>query len=524
MPKSPETKKGIAGHILRTMLTTGMAYVLNFGITLGLAPYITKTVGTAAYGFITLSKQFAQYATILTTALNTYAARYIGIEYHRDNNEQARVYAASVFWGDFALASAILALSGILIFSLEYVMNVPAQLVSDVKLLFLLVFLGFFVTTTCSVFGCTGYVVNRTDLTGIFKTLSYLVNGLVMIVLFRAFPPKVFYVGAGTLAAALVIGGSDFWITKRYLPNLSFSRRYFSFSAIKRLVVDGFWASFSMIGDLLNNGLDLLVCNQMLTSVAMGQISIAKTMHMVVQSLYMIVDQAFFPRFLRCYAKDEKGALIRELKISMKVSGLLTNLVFAGFVALGMAYYRLWIPGEDTRLIYELTVITISTCISTGAIHPLYYIYTLTLKKKVPCIVTIVGGFFNVAGMYILIRYYGMGAHAVVWTTTVVMAVINFVTNPLYMAHVLHIPYGTFYPDILKNTLACGVLTAVFCGLSRIWMPDSWPGLVLCIVLYSLIGTPLHVLLVCTREQRQGLISIIKAKPHDSASADQEEN
>ena len=47
-------------HMLRTMIVTGMAYAVNYGITLILTPYITRTVGTAAYGFVTLAKQFTQ--------------------------------------------------------------------------------------------------------------------------------------------------------------------------------------------------------------------------------------------------------------------------------------------------------------------------------------------------------------------------------------------------------------------------------------------------------------------------------
>ena len=34
------------------MLVTGLAYAVNYGITLVLTPYITRTVGTEAYGFV----------------------------------------------------------------------------------------------------------------------------------------------------------------------------------------------------------------------------------------------------------------------------------------------------------------------------------------------------------------------------------------------------------------------------------------------------------------------------------------
>lgn len=492
------------------MLVTGMAYVFSYGIMLVLTPYITATIGTEAYGFVTLAKQFTDYALIVTTALNTYSARYIGLAWHEGEYERANRYFSSVFWGDVALGTGILALAGVMILFLDRLLAIPAAIVADVKVLFFLTFFAFWVSTVFSVFGCAGYVRDRMDLRGVFKTLSYLTNALVLIGAYTLFKPQVFYVGIGTLATVLVIALSDLWMSRKYLPMLTTSRRYFSFDAVKRLVREGFWASFNMVGDLLNNGLDLLVCNQMLTSLAMGQLAIAKTMHTIVKSLYIIVDQAFIPRFLRRYAEKNSGELLSELKISMKVSGLLANLAFAGFAALGLAYYRLWIPGQDIALIYKLTLVTILTCIPNGAIHPLYYIYTLTLKQKLPCYITVFSGLFNVAGMYVLIRYAGMGVYAVAWTTVAVMCVINFVTNPLYMAHVLHLPSGTFYPDILRNVLACGAMTALFYGLSRLYMPQSWLTLILSAGVYALLGTPLHLLIVCDKGQRQRLMNAVR--------------
>ncbi len=499
-------------HMLRTMAVTGLAYVINYGITLVLTPYITENIGPEAYGFVTMAKQFAQYAMIVTTALNTFAARYIALAYHKNDIKQASVYYASVFWGDVVLAFIIFFAAVAGIHWMDRMIFIPSDLVRDIKLLFLFTFAGFWVTTVFSVFGCAGYVCDRMDLIGMFKTISYVVNAAVLLIAYLLFPARAFYVGLSTLAAAIVVGVSDRLISRRFLSSLSISRRYFSWKAVKCLLVDGFWQSFNLVGDLLNNGLDLLVCNQMLSSLAMGQLAIAKTMHTIIHSLYSIVDQAFIPRFLRLYANNKKEKLLDELKISMKVSGLLANLTFAGFVALGLSYYRLWIPGQDIGLIYKLTIVTILVCVPSGAVHPLYYIYTLTVKKKIPCFVTVIGGLFNVAAMYVLIKYAGMGVYAVAWTTVAVMAVINFITNPLYMAHVLKVPYGTFYPDIVRNVLSCGTLVLVFLGLARLFTPTTWLQLIVSIGAYVIVGTPVHLVIACNKKQKNMLIKLLKKK------------
>jgi O-antigen/teichoic acid export membrane protein len=124
--------------------------------------------------------------------------------------------------------------------------------------------------------------------------------------------------------------------------------------------------------------------------------------------------------------------------------------------------------------------------------------------------VTIAGGVLNVIGMYVLIKYVGIGVFAVAWTTVVVMCVINFVTNPLYMAHVLKLPYSTFYPDIFRNVLSCAVLTAFYCGLAALYTPQSWIMLILCVIAYALAGVPLHFAIACDKKQKRLLLQAVK--------------
>lgn len=85
------------GKLLKTIVVTGVAFILNYLINLILTPYITDTVGTAAYGFVSLAKNCAQYATVITVALNSYASRYIALEYHNQNICKSNEYFSSVF-------------------------------------------------------------------------------------------------------------------------------------------------------------------------------------------------------------------------------------------------------------------------------------------------------------------------------------------------------------------------------------------------------------------------------------------
>lgn len=370
-------------NMLKTILISGLAFVVNYGINLVLTPYITDNVGTDAYGFVSLAKQFAQYATIITTALNSFAARYIALHYHKNETDKANEYFSSVFFGDIFLASAIMSVMLFIILFIDKLINVPTGIVIDVKLLFLFVFINFWITTVFSVFSSAAVIKDKLDIVGIFKGLSYVTEALILVVLYVIFPANVFYVGLGLIGASIVVGTSNIWINKRYTSDLIVDRKKFSIKAVKTLVLNGIWTSVNSLGELLNNGLNLIVCNLMLSSYSMGQLSIAKTIHSIFSSLLTLVGQAFQPMLLKSYAKNDRRGLLTELKMAMKVSGMISNVGFAGFVALGMSYYKLWIPNQDIDLIYKLTVITLLVCIPGGPMTPLYYIYTLTTKKEI---------------------------------------------------------------------------------------------------------------------------------------------
>lgn len=491
--------------IALTVLISGCAFLINYFISFFLAPYITEQVGTEAYGFVSMAKDFAIYATYITAALNSYATRFISINYFKPDLDKANVYFSSNFWANMILAPAIFALVMLAVAWLERILQIPAAIVLDVKLLFIFVFLKFMVVTLFSVYGSGAYISNHLELTNIFKGLSYVVEAAVLIVLFRLFPPRVYYVGVAILSASLVTVVSNIRICRRYTGDLKIDRKRFRFSAVKELVINGIWTSISQLGSFLNTGLDLTVCNLLLSPFAMGQLSLTHSIGVIFSSLFAMVTEAFKPMITRIYAQKDMPKLIQEYKTAMKALGLVASLFFAGFLALGRVYYRLWVPHQDTELLYRLTLIVIGSSVLTCIESPLFTIYTLTLTRRVSCMFTLITGFLNVVSMYVLIRFFGMGIYAVVTTTLVLTFLIHIGPHPLYMAHVLRMPWHTFYPGILRNLLSCGVLSAFFYGLSRLYMPSSWPTLIACAAGYSLAGAALHAVIVLDKKDWTGI-------------------
>ena len=141
-----------------------------------------------------------------------------------------------------------------------------------------------------------------------------------------------------------------------------------------------------------------------------------------------------------------------------------------------------------------------------GSITPLYYVYTLTTKIKLPCLVTILSGLTNVGGMFILLRFFDADLWGVVGTTTVLTWGVNFIFNPLYTARCLDVDKYTFYPSILKNILSAVVILVVFKLISLIYYPTNWFGLIVVALGCGAIGMSVHLIITLNKKEKRILM------------------
>ncbi len=479
-------------RIALAIIISGVGVFISYAINFVLAPYITKRLGIEAYGFVTLSKTLVSYAGIVTIALTSFVVRYIAVEYHKNDLKEALGYYSTSVVSCFALAFILFFVSIVCVLFLDKLLRIPDELVKPVKFLFFLVSLNFTITTITTPFTTAVYIKNRLDLSGTIKIIAYLLEAAIMFVLFSNYSPNVYYVGVGSLGATLVTLLTNIVLTKKLTPELHFQKKLASVKKVKSLLSNGIWNSLNQLGNVLNSGLDLLVSNLMLSGTETGQISVAKTIGTMFVALLQVVSQPFQPTLIKTYASGNQNNFLQELKKSMYVCGFFGNIAFAGFLALGNLYYKLWLPSEDSRLLYLLTIITIFNYITDSLLRPVYYVNTLTLKNRTPCLVTIFGGLLNVVSMYFLLKYSKMGVFAVVVTTAVIMVLINLIFNPLYASKCLKIKKGYFYPIIFKHVISCITLSCMAYGITQIIRPNNWVGLIFSAIVISLIGILIH--------------------------------
>lgn len=433
-----------------------------------LTPRITNELGVEAYGFASLARNFVSYTSIVMIAINAFAARYLTISYKKNNYNKFKEYYSTIYIGNVCLAGVLTIISFFCIWKLEYIISIPAYLVSDVKLLFIFIFLQFFVSTLANIYGLTGYIKDKLHWIQVVNTISYVIDIVAILLFFWIASPVVWYIGLVSLIVSIFVLLGNICVKTKWLPHVKPKVSEFSFLSLKKLLLNGIWSAVNSLGNTLNSGLDLLISNLMLSAVDMGQIAIAKTFLTITSAITSTAAKAFHPTFLKDFALDSMTELLRDLKFSMKICAMPTNIIVVGFCALGIPFLTLWVPDQDIYTLYYLIILAFLPSLAEGPMYPLYFINTLTLKNRIPCFVTIIGGVVNVGAMYVLLRNTDLGAYAVLLTTAIIMCFINLIFNPIYLSFSLGVKWFTFFPGVLRNIVSIIVCTACTMVISKL--------------------------------------------------------
>lgn len=490
--------------LLRTILISGCSMVIQYGLTFILTPYITSSIGTDAYGYVSFSKSVVGYFELITVSLNSYATRYISVEYHKKNCNKANEYFNSVLFANILLGTVLLIIGGIFTSQIDIVFDIKHNILIDVKILFAIIFVNMFVNCLGTSFNAAAYIKNKLDVVGIFNFLSKMAQALVILVLFFTQKPHVAYVGVGIIINTLIITKANYKITKKYIPEFKINIRCFRLEYVKKLVISGLWNSINGIGNVLNSGLDLMISNLMLSAYSMGQLSIAKSFTSLFSAMFQLLSQPFQPLLLKAYSENDTLKLKTQIIYSMKLNGCFSNVIVSIIIVLGNDFFKLWIPNENYSFIYFLTILTVINAITEGPSVALYYVYTLTLKNKVPCIVNIIGGILNVLSMFILLKYTNLGLIAVVITTCIIMGFINLIVNPIYACRCINIKRVSFYKFLIRHIMSLGALIIFMYCLSGIIQGNNWGSLFFKGVVCIPAGIIIYV--ICVAEKRDYML------------------
>jgi O-antigen/teichoic acid export membrane protein len=324
-----------------------------------LTPYLIRVLGKEAYSFYPIANNFVQYMGIITTALNSMAARFITIEIARKNVQKTNVYYSSVFYANVILSALLmLPMIGAVVF-LDKILNIPIDMVLSIKVLFILVFLSMLVNIITSVFGVAVFAKNRIDLRSVADIVHSVLKLVLYVVLFYLVVPNIIYVGIISVVLVLVTFAINLGYTKKLLPEVEISAKHFEMKSIMEIMSSSLWNSVNQIGSILMFSLSIVFCNVLISTEAGGEYSIIQTIPNFINGIISTLASVFIPSVTQTYATKSISDVVDEVKMSQKFMGVITNIPIVVFMVIGTEFYQLWVPGENAQRLHILSILTV---------------------------------------------------------------------------------------------------------------------------------------------------------------------
>lgn len=501
----------------RKQLTINMcaniiSFIISTGISFILSPYIINTVGKEAYGFVGLANNFVQYASLITVALNSMGGRFISLKIHQDDMEGANKYFNSLLIANFIMALIMMIPSAIVVLLIDNIINVPSKILIDVQLLWAFVFLDFIINLFSSTLGVATFAKNRLDLASMLSIKANLIKVVILVTIFVVFRPSVWYIGFASVCCSVFTMFKNIKYTKILLPKIKLDNRYYNSKAIIEVASAGIWNSFSRIANILSNGLDLLISNLFIGASAMGTLSISKTIPGIVLTISGVLSNVFSPNFMKFYAKNNMKELKNELIMSMKFLGIVMSIPLACFLAYGQVFYSLWVPKENSLLLYLLSLSAGIDLLLATSVETLYNVFTITNKVKVNSIFNFICSLMTATIVFILLNITNSSItklFIIAGVSTVFGIIRNVIFLPLYAAKILKFDWYTFYKPISKNIVSTLILASLSFLLLKLINIKSFIGLMILGVITSMIGLILNYYIVLSKSERKVFLNKI---------------
>lgn len=499
-------------QLLINMTAQILGFVVSMCINFFLTPYVVENVGKEAYGFVGLANNFVDYANLVAVALNSMAGTFITIKLHKNDNEGANKYFTSILLANIILALITSIAGAFIVINISRLVNVPNNILFDVKILWAFVFANFGLKIIGGTFEVATFAKNRLDLSSVRNIQSNLLKAILLVLMYTFLTTKVWYIGLTSFLCSFYVLIWNGYYTKKLLPNIEIKKSYFDINAIIEIIKSGIWNTITRLGQLLNAGLDLLITNLFIGSGPMGILSISKTVPNLIANINGMLASVFAPSLTIAYAKGDKKEILYNLNQSSKIMGIVVNIPIAILIVYGREFYSLWMPKENGQVLQILSIITILCAMVECSIMSIYYLFTAMNRVKENSISMLVQGILNTIIVIILLKTTDLGVYAVAGISTILTMIRIITFSAPFAAKLLGLKWYTFFPNILRSILAVVTLSIISYIIKQIIPAYSWITLIISGSIAGVLGLIINFLLFLKKDDREIIFDIINKK------------
>lgn len=495
-------------NIVGSIVVVGINTAINFL----LSPFIVEHLGVEANGYITLANNFVSYIALVTMALNSMYARFILIDYRQGNQQSANEYYSSVLIGDWFLAAIFLVPMALFVVFIDKIIIVPANFLSDTRILFAIVFINYLVPLCLPQWATATYCTNNLYLRSFRNAVASVVRAVVIFLLFSLIAPHSYYVAIAASVMSLVSISMDYAFYKRLMPELRWSVRDFRIKKVWELVSSGIWNTVSQCGNLLLEGLDILIANIFINPVASGVLALSKVVPNMINQITGTVATTYGPRLTYLYADGKLKEMEHEVKNDISVVSALANVPVGVFCVFGVDFFSLWVPSQNAHELALLANMTLAGLLFAGISQCFVNIFGVVNKLRLNSLVVVGTGLLNVLIVYVLLKTTNLGVYAIAFVSSIITILRLFCFTAPYSAHCINASGWRFCGYLLTGASYAVVPIVIGLLIKLIPFGNTWLTLIGEIGVVTLISLLIIFYAFLNKSQRMAILRLLHIK------------
>lgn len=468
----PAGKRSLRRQFLPNLLANGGLFVLNLLLGMWYTPYLIQHLGVAAYGLVPLANSLTSYLSLITLSLNGAAGRFLTIDLERGDTVSANRTFNTVLMGNLGLMTLLLPLVILFVLNVQRLFDIPTDQGTSAQWLFAMTLVAYLITMVQSSFSVSSWARNRFDLRNMVIAIHHLARVGIVVAMFSLARPLLWYVGIGILGATLLGFAGDVWLWRKLTPELCVQPADFDRLRVRELFGMGGWLIVNQVGTLLFLNVDLIVANILLGAEVAGGYGSVLLFSTMLRQLAQTASTVLTPTILTKYAHGDMRAVNRISQQAVKFLGLAMALPIGFLCGVASPLLELWLGPEFKNLAWLLVTLTAHLSVNLSVL-PLFGINTAFNKVRVPGIVTLVMGAFNV-GLAIAFVKLGWGALGIAAAGAILLTAKNVLFTPIYAAHIQKLPWWTFMTSMLPATIASLTVAGLAYGTIQVVSIRSW--------------------------------------------------
>jgi len=482
--------------------------VLDGLITLVVVSYFVRRLGAEAYGLVPWLASLFGFFTIVSTAVQTAAGRFVTFASGQGDRAAAQGYfsVSLVLLAGFGAAGLLV--TGFLAWLAPALFPFPLELIPSARGLALL--LGGAVCLDIAAGGLyVGYFARqRFDLEFGVMMISGLLRVALILALSEARGPSLIWIGVGTLAgAALRVLGALFFV-RRLLPGISFAVRRWNAPLVRPLLTFAGEVGMAGVGMVILNQADILVAGWLLGPAAVTVYFCGAKWNLLVRAVIGSFSTVMIPRFTTLQAENRLGEIralaVRANRLIMPLGWLLAALLFAFSRPLILT----WVGPGQAEAIAVLRVIAFPMAVTVSA-YVMISVLTGIGKIRESSLSALAAALASPALAVYAVVEGNLGVVGVALGSSICLVIRNGAYIPILARRYAGIPLRHYYRELAQGALAVLPSFAVGLVVAGYARPVGWVKLTVAMAACSIPTLAVWWFVVADPEDRRLLKNLL---------------